>query len=100
MKRASLFDRLPSEAEVAAKLKRVEEKTGIKAQQLTDAAEKLAVGLTRGLRAIETRAARLERFAEGVNARFESRPEQPLEHDIHQPAASAETPGERPVKSA
>jgi hypothetical protein len=100
MKLFSLFDRLPSEAEVAAKLQRVEEKTGIKAQQLTEAAEKLAVTVTSGLRAIETRAARLERFAEGVNARFESRPEQPLAHDVHQPATPAETPAEHSDSNA
>lgn len=92
MKLVSLFDRLPTEAEVATKLKRVEEKTGLKAQQLTDAAEKLAVSLTRGLKAIETRAARLERFAEGVNARFESRPEEPLTHDIHDQPKSPKPP--------
>lgn len=85
MRPFSLFDRLPTEAEMADKLRRLEDATGIKATQITDGAERLAEGLTRGLRAIELRAARLERFAEGANARFESRAEEPLEHDLHPP---------------
>lgn len=86
----SLFARLPSEAEVAEKLRRFESRTGIKVQQLTASAERLAEGLTRGLKAVEVRAARLERFAEGVNARFESRAEEPLAHDIHEPPTHAD----------
>lgn len=69
-----LQERLPTEAEAACFLKRVESATGLKAERLSRAAESAAEGLAQALKGLERRASRLEGFVERVSAQVESAP--------------------------
>ena len=68
-----LLERLPTEEQTADYLKRLEQRTGWKAERLGEAAEGLAERAIGALTAIERRAEALERFTARVNAHVEGR---------------------------